>query len=176
MEEEGGDSHKPRAKNSKEKKKKRTQKKVKEKALGRRVTSVALRKGPWELHQAGLAAWWGMNQLHGDMGASRCCSAWSSLGRSRLFQKVTSWLSERWGLCAVIKDRDPCGGRRVEGLQCCWDAYSRGAVDTKFYRILASALLKTRAGQKGWKRLLVPVKQMDERKQAHTSFFFSSFP
>ena len=35
---------------------------------------------------------------------------------------------------------------------------------------------KTRAGQKGLKRLLVPVKQMDERKQTHTSFFFSSFP
>ena len=46
----------------------RTQKKLEEKVLGRRVPSVALRKGPWELRQAGLAAWWGMNQLHGDMG------------------------------------------------------------------------------------------------------------
>ena len=104
----------------------RTQKKLKEKVLGRRVTSVALRKGPWELRQAGLAAWWGMNQLHGDMGADRCCSAWSSLGRSRLFQKVTSWLSEMWGLCAVSKDRDPCGSLRLEGLQCCWDAQLQG--------------------------------------------------
>lgn len=46
----------------------RTQKKLEEKVLGRRVPSVALRKGPWELRQAGLVAWWGMNQLHGDMG------------------------------------------------------------------------------------------------------------
>lgn len=119
-----------------------TQKKLKQEALGRRLTSVAMTKGPWELHQAGPAAWWGVDQLHGDMGAGRCCSAWSSLGRSRLFQKVTSWLSERWGLCEVNRDRDPCGGLRLEGLQCCWDAQPRGAVHTKFYGILGSGLAK----------------------------------
>lgn len=29
---------------------------------------MAMTKGPWELHQAGLAAWWGVDQLHGEMG------------------------------------------------------------------------------------------------------------
>ena len=62
-----------------------TQKKLKQEALSRRLTSVAMMKGPWELHQAGLAAWWEVDQLHGDMGTGRCCSARSSLGRSRLF-------------------------------------------------------------------------------------------
>ena len=78
VEEEGGDRRLQRPQNQELS---WTQKKLKEKALGRRVMPVVVRRGPLELRQAGLASGWEArhkpcsDQPRGDVEASVCCSA-----------------------------------------------------------------------------------------------------